>query len=159
MLYLSSEKEKYLKDILAEDEKVYILFRPWLSRMVIAPLMLLILGLFLTEVYIGFILLFIALIWLIYRYLEWKSTIYVLTDRRVIVKSGIIRIKHDEAPVDNIQNVFLRQGIIGRILNYGEISISTAGKQGEPTIIWRWVKNPSEVVRKLSAALGKVKKE
>ena len=156
---MPGEKEGYLKDILTEDEEVYILFRPWLSRMVIAPLTLLILGLFLTEVYIGFILLFIALIWLIYRYLEWKSTIYVLTDRRVIVKSGIIRIKHDEAPVDNIQNVFLRQGIIGRILNYGEISISTAGKQGEPTIIWRWVKNPSEVVRKLSAALGKVKKE
>jgi len=157
--YLSEEEKEYLKDVLAEDEEVYILFRPWLTRMVIAPLTLLILGLFLTEVYIGFIIFLIALIWLVFRYLEWKNTIYALTDRRVIVKSGIIRINHNEAPVNNIQNVFLRQGIIGRILDYGDIYISTAGIMGLPTIIWRWVKNPSEVVRKINAVLGKVKKK
>ena len=147
-----------MREILVENEVVYISLKPRLGRMLIAPIILLIISIPLIAIYVGIFLLIIAVIWLIYRILLWRSIVYALTNRRVIMKMGIIGAKHSEAPVDKIQNIFLGQGILGRLFGYGEIEISTAGIMGLPTIRWKWIPHPRAVLYRMNVSLEKIKK-
>ena len=79
---------------------------------------------------IGYMILTIAiiacliLIWRIFLYL---STEYGVTNKRLIMKRGIIRVVVAEIPTDRIESIYCLQGILGRIFNYGTICISGIG--------------------------------
>lgn len=55
-----------------------------------------------------------------------KSTELGLTTKRLIGKTGILKINTMDAPLDKIQNVSTSYGIIDRILGYGKVQINTA---------------------------------
>jgi len=55
---------------------------------------------------------------------------YVVTTRRVIRKVGLIAREIEQAPVDKIQDITVRQGFAGRILNYGSVVLETASETG-----------------------------
>ena len=50
-----------------------------------------------------------------------------LTNQRVIQKEGVIRRSSNVIPVDRIQDISIKQTLTGRLLNYGDIEIDTAG--------------------------------
>lgn len=52
---------------------------------------------------------------------------YVITNRRIIVKRGIIAIRTLEMNLDRVETVNVNQSILGRILGYGNISIIGTG--------------------------------
>lgn len=56
----------------------------------------------------------------------------VITDRRVIIKMGIIARQTRELFFSKIESVDLRQGILARILNYGTIIIRGTGGTAQP---------------------------
>jgi uncharacterized membrane protein YdbT with pleckstrin-like domain len=70
--------------------------------------------------------------WLLVRAL-WRrlNTELVITDRRVIYKTGFISRRTREMHMDKIVSVDVTQGIIGRVLNYGDITINGAGQSIE----------------------------
>ena len=49
-----------------------------------------------------------------------------ITNKRVIGKTGIIRVETMDAPLDKINNVNVSKGLFGRMFKYGSIIISTA---------------------------------
>ena len=55
-----------------------------------------------------------------------KKTERVLTNKRVIVKTGIIGVKTEEMRLEKVENVEIRQGILGRMLNYGNVVVTGA---------------------------------
>lgn len=59
-----------------------------------------------------------------------QTTEFGLTDRRIILKRGFISRYTNEIPLDSLENVHLRQGVIQRLLGYGYLEISGSGGSG-----------------------------
>jgi uncharacterized membrane protein YdbT with pleckstrin-like domain len=69
----------------------------------------------------------IALLMFVYRIFFYLCAEYGVTNRRLIIKKGIIRIAIAEIPFDRIESIYCFQGLLGRIFHYGEICISGVG--------------------------------
>ena len=61
------------------------------------------------------------------------STETDVTDRRVVHKTGFINRRTFEMSLDKIESVDVNQSIMGRILNYGDVTILGVG-EGKQTI-------------------------
>jgi uncharacterized membrane protein YdbT with pleckstrin-like domain len=72
--------------------------------------------------------------------LEILTTEFAITTRRIVIKYGILSRNVEEAPLDKIQNISLRQGVLGRLVNYGTIVVQTAATFGRDT--FPYVRNP-----------------
>ena len=84
----------------------------------------------------------LILIWIpLYRKL---TILYLITDKRVIVKKGLIGQSTISADYSGITDVSVDQGVLGRlILHTGTILLNTAGTDLEE-IQLQWVENPFE---------------
>lgn len=60
-------------------------------------------------------------------FLSWLNTEYLLTNKRVEWRFGIIGEKVVGIALEKIQNIVLQIGIIGRIFNFGNIEVEPAG--------------------------------
>lgn len=69
------------------------------------------------------------------------STEFVVTNMRVIVKTGLIARNTIELNHRNVESVSLDQGIIGRIFNFGTLTLNGTGTGHSPI---PWVDNPLE---------------
>lgn len=68
-------------------------------------------------------------------YLRWTTEQYVVTDRRVIQVRGIFNKRVTDSSLDKINDVELRQSLIGRMMNFGTVEILTAaGEEGANTM-------------------------
>lgn len=54
------------------------------------------------------------------------TTEIVLTDRRVASKTGVFSIDVISTPLDKVNNINVQQGVLGRVLDYGTIEVTTA---------------------------------
>lgn len=74
------------------------------------------------------ILSFISILAILFRiYLICKINELVLTNRKVITKTGFIRRYTVELRLEKIESFAVDQGVLGRIFNYGTITIMVAG--------------------------------
>lgn len=69
--------------------------------------------------------------WLLHRYLVWTYTHFVVTDRRVIARSGIVTKRGTEIPLDRINNIDFSQRIWERVIGAGDLGVESAGKDGQ----------------------------
>ncbi len=65
--------------------------------------------------------------WLLWQCVEWWGLVYVLTDRRVMRRSGVLRVTVFDAPLRNIQHTSVFQPLRERLLGLGSIGFATAG--------------------------------
>jgi uncharacterized membrane protein YdbT with pleckstrin-like domain len=64
-------------------------------------------------------------------YMRWNAEQYIVTDRRVIQVRGVLSKRVTDSSLEKINDVELRQSLIGRMLNFGTIEILTAaGEEG-----------------------------
>ena len=73
------------------------------------------------------------------------STKYIITDKRVAGRYGIISEDFKSATFKHITSVRTKQGLIGKIFNFGNIIIDTSGSGTKVDFIWKYVKNPVKV--------------
>ncbi len=90
--------------------------------------------------------LMILLPWWLWRFDDWQNDIYQVTASRIIDVERLplfLREDRREASLGMIQNIkFEVPGTLGRLLNYGSVTIETAGAGA---FTFDLVKNPSEV--------------
>ena len=79
----------------------------------------------------------------LYRYLDRRVNIWVVTSSRLVDEFGVVTHKSKENPLDKINDIVVEQTILGRMFGYGSISVQTAAKAGE-TII-DFVERPEEL--------------
>lgn len=89
-------------------------------------------GVFLSAV----IVVLLVFIWRVFRYL---NTEYCVTDKRLIVKKGVVRIATSEITLGRVGNIRCLQGPLGRIFNYGTVRVSGVGGG---TLAFRMVRDP-----------------
>lgn len=119
---------KYANGILAPGEKV--VYEGRMTRLIFVwPGITLFLGLILGVAIplVGLIVAALALIWGGVVYLEWISSEYAITNRRVILKTGVISRRTFEMRLEKIESISFNQGIMERLLNYGNITITGTG--------------------------------
>lgn len=76
----------------------------------------------------------ILVLWAVVPFLRWLTTEYVFTDRRIIVRSGIITRQGKDMPLAKVNNVSFFVPAMGRLLNYGELVIQSAGENDGLTV-------------------------
>lgn len=91
------------------------------------------------------LILIIALIFLliIWNMLSWRSTCYILTNQRVMIKSGVLSKKNIYMHYDKMQDIIVSQGIIQRISNSGNIEIF--GGRDRTSLILKDIPDPDDV--------------
>ena len=133
----------YPERLLSEDEHIVTEFRPhW--RLLVIPLFWFIVGI--VAIVLAYTVLpgegvidavitiavVIALIPLVVRPLiDWWFTSYVLTNERLITRTGMIARSGIELPLQNINNVLFNQSVIERVLKSGDLLIESAGESGQ----------------------------
>ena len=74
------------------------------------------------------------------------TTELVLTDRRIITKRGIISRATVEMNLAKVESVHVNQSLLGRMLNYGDITVVGTGSSLEPLV---GIARPLDLRRKL----------
>ncbi|MBK6848167.1 MAG: PH domain-containing protein [Proteobacteria bacterium] len=79
------------------------------------------------------LLLVLPLRWFGWHLLARRYDVWVVTDRRVIDEAGVLSVSAMESPLSKINNVSYQQGLLGRLLGYGDVQIQTAAEMGATT--------------------------
>ena len=74
----------------------------------------------------------IALVLLFREWFTWWTTEIAVTNRRVIYKEGFIRRNTVEMHMDKVESVDVDQSILGRLLDYGDVTVKGTGTGFEP---------------------------
>jgi uncharacterized membrane protein YdbT with pleckstrin-like domain len=62
------------------------------------------------------------------EWLRWWITEIAVTNRRIIYKKGFIRRQTNEMNMDKVESVQVDQSILGRMLDYGTVTILGTGE-------------------------------
>ena len=86
--------------------------------------------------YAAYALALVAVVLLLQQWFKWWVTEIAVTNRRVIYKKGLIRRQTNEMNMDKVESVQISQSILGRMLDYGDVTILGVGKSEEkiPTV-------------------------
>ena len=98
------------------------------------------------------VLLVIGLVFWLVAYLKYRTTEIAITNKRIVVKRGIIRRMSREVNVARVQNVDIIQGLLGRLLDFGTLDIRCGGL-GNPLEETPEISNPIECHRAVRTVL------
>lgn len=77
----------------------------------------------------------VVLIWWSVRpFLFWLTTRYVVTDRRVLMRSGVLSRKGRDVPLTRVNDVSFTRSLIERFFGSGTLVIESAGERGQVTL-------------------------
>ena len=104
---------------------------------------------------------------IITNFFAYKNTVYIITDKRIIVQTGAIGIDTQFIELDKVQEVYVNTGFIDRLFGTGSIFVITAGNiffssrgrssRFRPSLAA--LRDPYEVHRVLQEAIQENKKE
>jgi uncharacterized membrane protein YdbT with pleckstrin-like domain len=85
-----------------------------------------------TFLLVIFVALVIAALWLVVRpFVNWYTTRYVLTNERLITRTGLVAKSGVEIPLERITNVNFSASMFERMLGAGDLLIESAGSAGQ----------------------------
>ena len=85
----------------------------------------------------------IIILYIIWQIIGWYSKEYILTDSKIIVKSGVFLNRKNYMPYATIQDINTSQSIFARMFNVGSVSVFSAYDNNQMAL--ENVSNPSEV--------------
>lgn len=149
------------KRLLGEGEEVVMAMRPHWKEMVGPGLVLLVLSPLATyaatvapegdaqtwfRLTVVAVAVLILLRWVGWPFLVWITTSYVVTDRRLITRVGVIARLGRDMPLSRVNDVtFEHSGLLERVLRCGTLVVESAGERGQ--LVLRDVPRVEEVQR------------
>jgi uncharacterized membrane protein YdbT with pleckstrin-like domain len=133
----------YPKQLVNQGETVVLDLRPhwwYFSQHILTGIPLFILLILLFEVHgtvrkyaglVYFVVLLAWALWLAYQYLQWRFTYFVVSDQRVVFRTGVISKHGVEIPLERINNINFNQNIWNRMIGAGDLEIESAGREGQ----------------------------
>lgn len=70
-------------------------------------------------------------LWTVKRYIDWATSHFVVTNRRVIYRSGWIRHEGIDIPLDRVNNIRIKRSVLERMVGAGDLLIESAGESGQ----------------------------
>ena len=149
------------KRLLADDEDVVMALRPHWKEMVGPVLVLLVtcpVATYLATIvpdgsaqkWLRLAVLVIAVLivarFVVWPFLKWLTTSYIVTDRRIITRVGVVARTGRDMPISRVNDVtFSHSGLLERILGCGTLVVESAGERGQ--LVLRDVPHVEEVQR------------
>jgi uncharacterized membrane protein YdbT with pleckstrin-like domain len=90
----------------------------------------------------------VAVLWFLVKYVDYASSEFAVTNKRVIIKVGVLRRRTVEMLNTKVEAVSVNQGLLGRILGYGNIVVTGTGGTNEP---FNGISSPLEFRRAVQA--------
>ena len=90
----------------------------------------------------------ITLLLALWEWLKLRNIEQGVTNKRVILKRGIISRKTEEMKVSSIETVEIIQGVMGRIFGYGNIKVTGRGLSD---LLFIKINDPMDVKRKIES--------
>jgi uncharacterized membrane protein YdbT with pleckstrin-like domain len=92
----------------------------------------------------------IGLLMMVPPWIRSISSEFAVTNKRVLVKVGLVRRHSLELLLQKVEGIGVDQGVLGRILGYGTITVSGTGGTREA---FRMIARPLEFRRQVQASL------
>ena len=73
----------------------------------------------------------VLLRWAVWPFLRWWTTVYAITDRRLVIRSGVFSRSGHDMPLSRLNDVSFSHGVIGRMLGFGTLVVESAGERGQ----------------------------
>ena len=139
VLELKKEKQMgYIQDSLSNGEEVRALFKlHWFARIPMVIWIILAIPTF------G-----ITLLLALWEWLKLRNIEQGVTNKRVILKRGIISRKSEEMKISSIETVEIIQGVMGRIFGYGDVKVTG---RGISDLLFKKINDPMDVKRKIES--------
>jgi uncharacterized membrane protein YdbT with pleckstrin-like domain len=149
------------KRLLADDEEVVMALRPHWKEMVGPVLVLLVTSPVATylativpegsaqkwlRLAVLVVAVLIVLRFVVWPFMKWLTTSYIVTDRRIITRVGVVARTGRDMPISRVNDVtFSHSGLLERILGCGTLVVESAGERGQ--LVLRDVPHVEEVQR------------
>jgi len=73
----------------------------------------------------------VLLRWAVWPFLRWWTTTYAITDRRLVIRTGVFSRSGHDMPLSRLNDVSFSHGVIGRMLGFGTLVVESAGERGQ----------------------------
>ena len=100
----------------------------------------------------------IAGVSLLATWLRWKYTVYALTNKRILKRTGVFGRSYLDCSLGKVQNVEVTMTLLGRIFKFGTIRIATARTKGAD-IEWLQVREPILMQKLINEALERFSRD
>jgi len=135
----------YPTSLLSDGEKIAFEMKPhW--RALLVPIIVLLVDVFVLSYlfftfdnpWVRWPVIVIGLVVLVWGaavpFARWITTQFVFTNRRIIVRRGLVSKTGRDMPLSKVNNVSFSVSVMGRILNYGTLSVESASENGDLVI-------------------------
>lgn len=95
----------------------------------------------------------LSIVWLVVRYARWLTTHFVVTNRRVIFRAGLLAKRGVEIPLDRVNTVHFSQGLFERMVGAGDLQIESGGESGQQH--FTDIRQPDRVQRVIHAEMDR----
>src|SRR3954453_18258846 len=137
---------RYIDEILQPGEKVlystnahWVFYLPAIGAWIVAAVLVVLSRMTLTDSVIWLrlisaaVIAIVGLYWTVRAWFHRLTTETDVTNRRIVHKTGFIKRRTFEIALDKVESVDVNQTIMGRLLNYGDVTILGVG-EGKETI-------------------------
>jgi uncharacterized membrane protein YdbT with pleckstrin-like domain len=136
----------YPKALLAPGEKVVLDLHPHWKKIALPVLLVPVVvgvGAFVAAIipdgsaqaplrYAILIVAIVLLVWFSLRpYLTWQFTHYVITNRRIVHREGVLKRSGRDVPLNRVNDVSFEHGVVDRIFGCGTLIVESAGERGQ----------------------------
>ncbi len=130
------------KRLLSDDERLVLVLRQHV-KVLIVPFLILLLSVaaaagvallsvnIWVQVVLWAILAIAALRWSAWPWLVWWNTVYAITSRRLILRSGVLNRQGHDMPLSRLNDVSFQHNVIERMLGCGTLIVESAGERGQ----------------------------
>ncbi len=129
-------------DSLTDDEHVVLHLHPHWSAMILPTVWtILAVGVVITAsalgwaswalIAVGAVALFVFLRFALWRFIIWRSTHFVFTNERVLLREGVFNRQQRDIPLTRVNDVSSHQKLWQRLLAAGQLTVESAGERGQ----------------------------
>ena len=90
-------------------------------------------------------------LWLGVRWLQWRSTHFVVTSDRLVYRSGVFAKQGIAIPLERVNNINFQQTVFEKLIRAGDLLIESGGEDGQQR--FSDVRKPDEVQRLIHAQI------
>ena len=135
----------YPEKLLSEGESVVLDLHPH-GKVIVLPVVELLAALVLagfllaqdfgatTNWVIGGATLLLTLVFFVWPLLKWRTTHFVVTTERVVMRSGVLARSGRDIPLQRVNDVSFEHTFFERLLGCGTLVVESAGERGQVTL-------------------------
>jgi uncharacterized membrane protein YdbT with pleckstrin-like domain len=124
--------------VLALRQHVVVLFRPLLVLLVTVPAAAVLAGYVpdgslqpWARLAVIVVALLVVLAWVVWPFLQWWTQTYVITSRRLLLRTGVLNRTGHDMPLVRLNDVSFSHSFWQRLIGCGTLEVESAGERGQ----------------------------